>query len=340
MKLIDLFRRKKSKEIDVDINTLEQGFERFKIDKKYNEQAFFSMINLYCKTNGFYLEDLHLRNKFNKNTFNYEDGLLGSFKKSDYNHINTILNTDGYYKFHNKLNKNTVSNLIDFANKSETIAVGIDNSNYRIYDFNNPISNSYLLSRNDLINNFDIQKLIMDPVFRNIAREYFDSEPIFDFPVLMVSPMFSIHPSDASAQTFHFDLDRVKWLKIFVYLSDVNKENGPHYYIKGSHLPGNKPKELLDRGYSRISDIDMMNFYDDSSLVEVTGEAGSVIVGDTKCWHKGSPVKEGCRYVLQLQYTANLFGGDIKKNIVTNPTEEFSQFVNKNKFFCSNIQLV
>ena len=38
-----------------------------------------------------------------------------------------------------------------------------------------------------------------------------------------------------SAQEFHFDLDSIKWLKFFIYLTDVEANTGPHIYVKGTH---------------------------------------------------------------------------------------------------------
>ena len=34
-----------------------------------------------------------------------------------------------------------------------------------------------------------------------------------------------------AAQMFHFDMDRPKWLKFFIYINDVNEKNGPHFFI-------------------------------------------------------------------------------------------------------------
>ena len=62
-------------------------------------------------------------------------------------------------------------------------------------------------------------------------------------------PTIKSETTNKSAHFFHFDLDRPKWLKLFIYLSDVGNLNGPHIYIKNS---GDKSFiEYLDR---RITD--------------------------------------------------------------------------------------
>ena len=56
------------------------------------------------------------------------------------------------------------------------------------------------------------------------------------------------------AQLYHFDLDRPKWLKFFIYLNDVeNLDHGPHSYIKNTHKVFAKPYKILIKRYQRIS---------------------------------------------------------------------------------------
>ena len=104
--------------------------------------------------------------------------------------------------------------------------------------------------------------------------------------------------SSEAAQLYHYDLDHIKWLKVFIYLTDVGNEDGPHVYIPKSHISGNKNYKLLERGYSRVNDDEMSKFQKIEPK-RVTGPAGSIIIGDTKCFHKGSPVISNPRLVLQ-----------------------------------------
>ena len=130
------------------------------------------------------------------------------------------------------------------------------------------------------------------------------------------STTYSKKPSKDAAQWFHFDLDRVSWLKVFIYLTDVGIENGPHCYIEGSHKVGSKPYELLKRGYVRISDKEISHFYGKSKIKLMTGKKGDIFIGNTKAWHKGTNLKQGNRLVLQLQYTNSFFLLDPDKHEV------------------------
>ena len=98
-----------------------------------------------------------------------------------------------------------------------------------LFDPKDKKSNIYKFNSNDLIQNQWVQKLIMDPVLINIAANYLVVNPILILQ-LCGGPQTLKQKEDA-AQEYHFDLDRPKWLKIFIYLTDVNKDNGPHCYI-------------------------------------------------------------------------------------------------------------
>ena len=56
----------------------------------------------------------------------------------------------------------------------------------------------------------------------------------------MVEHKLSKKADSEAAQMFHFDLDRIKWLKFFIYLTDVKINSGPHVYVSGTHKPFSK----------------------------------------------------------------------------------------------------
>jgi ectoine hydroxylase-related dioxygenase (phytanoyl-CoA dioxygenase family) len=147
-------------------------------------------------------------------------------------------------------------------------------------------------------------------------------------------------PSKEAAQWFHFDLDRVSWLKVFVYLTDVGLENGPHCYVAGSHKIGSKPYELLKRGYVRISDYEISNFYSSKKIKLMTGEKGDIFIGNTKAWHKGTNLKEGNRLVLQLQYTDSFFLLDPDEHEIQIKNENLKKYLNINPGFLKGRKII
>ena len=109
-----------------------------------------------------------------------------------------------------------------------------------------------------------------------------------------------------AAQAWHFDLDGIGFVKQFIYLNDVDENNGAHMYIPHSHKPGGKNQLLLNRGYSRIADSDM-NCMQNGTPITICGEAGSTFFGSTLCWHKGGAIQSGMRAMIILEYSVSKF---------------------------------
>src|SRR5262249_44741776 len=89
----------------------------------------------------------------------------------------------------------------------------------------------------------------------------------------------------------------------------VDAGGGPHTYVRGSHRTGSKPTDLVARGYVRIPDEDIRRHYREEDIVSVTASAGSVLVGDTRCWHKGTHPVATPRLLLQIEWASTLVHG-------------------------------
>ena len=122
-----------------------------------------------------------------------------------------------------------------------------------------------------------------------------------------------IEKNNHSAQMFHFDLDRICWLKVFIYLTDTDENSGPHEYIETSHKVGAKPQELLNEGYSRISEEKIMKHYKKEKFKKICGSKGTVFIGDTSCYHRGFPPRNNHRLMLVIEFSNSLFGASQKK---------------------------
>ena len=244
------------------------------------------------------------------------------------------LNEKGYAKLSQNLNTNHVNELVKLA----TTLKCFNGEKFVLFDEKSITNTRYNFDSNDLINQSSIQQLIMDEYLIDIAREYFDSEPIFDIPVMWWSTPFGNVPSSNAAQLYHYDLERVKWLKIFFYLTDVNDSNGPHQYIEKSHKVNSKPIELLSKGYKRISDDEIGNYYNIDSFKVIKGLKGSAFAADTLCWHKGTKLIKGNRLVLELNYASSLLGTNHEKLKVKTPTDSFKLFCKKNSFYTKNFK--
>lgn len=161
---------------------------------------------------------------------------------------------------------------------------------------------------NDLIKFFKKSKII------SLVENYFESKAY----VLDLSMWWSNVSSKVdsfSAQDFHFDLDSIKFLKVFIYLKDVTENEGPHVYVEGTHKSFTKPYEILKRGYSRVSDDEISKYYDYKKIHKVIGKKGTIFIGDTKCFHKGLVPLKSNRLIFQLIFSNSKFGSKKINNL-------------------------
>ena len=74
------------------------------------------------------------------------------------------------------------------------------------------------------------------------------------------------------------------------------------YLLKGPHQVNTKPQDLLNRGYVRIADHELASVYGEESFVAVTAPRGTIVAGDTKCWHRGTKPEARPRLMAQIQF--------------------------------------
>lgn len=171
-----------------------------------------------------------------------------------------------------------------------------------------PVSNQLKLSiEDDEALNLDIYKIIAkDHLLNTVAQLYLGSPPLIDIVTawrLLPPKEYRDEDLSSNALMYHIDLDRFNFLKLFVYLSDVDEGSGPHRYVPKTHLV-NLPTEVKeDRRYSdlEISELGL-------NSLNIIGKYGTVILADTHCLHKGSVPIEKHRDIFQVEYCLSLFG--------------------------------
>lgn len=123
----------------------------------------------------------------------------------------------------------------------------------------------------------------------------------------------------AVAQRYHRDPDDYRFCSLFIYLTDVGPENGPHIYLRRSHdlerfretLRGRisdarRVEEIVESSLYRdgnSADLEsVVNEYLRDMLVEYVGNAGSAFIEDTYGLHKGQSLVTGRRLVFWVRY--------------------------------------
>lgn len=315
------------------------GLIIFSFLKRTPQSSYQALIGLFCLTGGKSNDLLSkIIAKFRK-PYKLGDtmGILGRLDESKRRNILLKLNQDGYYVFEKILPEFVCDSLLQFATTQPASIRPMDGESNKkslsiCYDRNTPQAIRYDFSTQDLLSNTDIQNLLTDISLISIAQDYLGSKPSLDVLSMWWHTSFSDKPDKEAAQFFHFDMDRIKWLKIFIYITDVSTNNGPHTFVAGSHKTGGIPERFLEKGYSRLDDEDVFKNYGMENIIEFSAPKGTIIIEDTRGLHKGKHVAEKDRLILQLQYSNSLFGGYYPKaNFGTNQTPKLKEMIKKYK---------
>lgn len=139
-----------------------------------------------------------------------------------------------------------------------------------------------------------VLRVITDPYILAIAERYLGCRPtLSSIGIRWSFPARA--PTDV--QMLHRDPDDWRFLKVFVYLTDVDETSGPHAYVLGSHKTRGR---LRARPYT-IEDV--RSDYGPDAVRRVLGSAGTSFIADTYGIHTGElPVNEK-RLIFQCQYS-------------------------------------
>jgi hypothetical protein len=222
------------------------------------------------------------------------------------------LNADGYAILDTKFDPQIVQELATyFASAPCTLTsdqeLNMDPEDRVVVDFENPLAVKYSVDTNAVLMNATVRKMLLDRGLLQVAQEYLGSTPIVDIVTAWYS-FPSANPSHEAAQLFHFDLDRVRWLKVFLLLTDQTIETGAHVYIPGTQRDGGISSGLLAKGYARLEDPEVEAFYPKETWKSMVAPAGSILLEDTRGLHKGISLQRDHRLMLQFEYTQTLFG--------------------------------
>ncbi len=222
------------------------------------------------------------------------------------------LNSDGYAILDTKFSPEIVQELSSYFASAPCTLTSDEELNMApedrvVVDFENPLAVKYSVDTNTVLMNATVRKMLLDRGLLQIAQEYLGSTPIVDIVTAWYS-FPTANPSHEAAQFFHFDLDRVRWLKAFLLLTDQTIETGAHVYIPGTQRDGGISSDLLAKGYTRLQDPDVENFYPKDTWKSMVAPAGSILLEDTRGLHKGISLKRDHRLMLQFEYAQTLFG--------------------------------
>ncbi|RTR05357.1 hypothetical protein [Halomonas nitroreducens] len=144
-------------------------------------------------------------------------------------------------------------------------------------------------------------RFALDESILNTVGQYLDSAPLIASIELIYSMPSGVSEDDRSkSQWFHRDHIGKKIAKLFVYIRDVERQNGPLRFIP---LEASKKVPWWQQIPHHIPDEIMGKYVDEGELVEYCGEAGSAVFVDTdRLFHCGSRCSEP-RLAFIVNYT-------------------------------------
>ena len=180
----------------------------------------------------------------------------------------------------------------------------------------------WLVDRFALLACPEIAALASDPNLVAVAQAFIGAPPILTQIVCWWSAPYSTSTEQVktAAQQFHQDRDYIKFVKVFVHLTDVNDDNGPHVFIAGSNTDYATVSKNRLRASKRLSNEYLESVYDSQRFRTFTAPRGTVLFEDTSGFHRGTPVVSGHRLMLQFEFASTLYGSP-QYRIDSIPTE-------------------
>lgn len=207
------------------------------------------------------------------------DGYFGGFS----------LNEESLTALRNKCSESIAYSKTD---PSQTLQVNSENPQ-------NPIVGHFQFQYNNIEEWDSVKQIIYSDKIVALAKDYLGKEPVihnvtiwWSFPLKDEEGEFIESPFYG----YHYDIDDVKFVKLFVYLNDVDEETGPHVILSGTH----KNKGLFEIKNRRLSDEVAEQRYSGKKRV-MMGPAGTAFFEDTFTYHKGTNPQKP-RLLFQVEY--------------------------------------
>lgn len=200
---------------------------------------------------------------------------------------------DGYLIIPQPLSKIDIENLIEALKGKQCIDRARPELGH--FSYNTPPHVTHTADINNIVDIPEVIKFANNKDILTIVEEYLGSKPIID----NIKAWWSIPGFDVAEheQFYHRDNDSIRFIKLFMYLTNVDDSNGPHTFIKGSHISNN----FLDR--RRFSDEEIEKNIKTTEKVVFKGPIGTCFLEDTYGIHKGSLPILNSRLIIQVRYS-------------------------------------
>ena len=289
------------------------GYPEFKRTGKTPESAYLALRELYVRTDGHFndvWQSLYAVKNPPVTLPPVNDRVLKGVTAKEIGNAVNALNRDGYYVFPQRVDDRLCQELHEFSLRTPAY---MQKEGYyskepeKVFDPHNPVAPIYRFDGADTLNQAAAQAIMADPILLNTTQQYFKSSARYcNVQMWWTSPHECDSPSSQLAQMYHWDMDRVRFLNFFIYLTDVGPNDGPHAYIRNSHW--RKPARFRQNNFCRFSDAECSEHYPAEDFVQITGPRGTIMAVDGRGFHKATMPTEGNRLIYLVSLSSSLFG--------------------------------
>lgn len=158
-----------------------------------------------------------------------------------------------------------------------------------------PLCHTAVYSDDVTLNCPHVMDTVNHPTVLAAVGELFGCKPTMS----NVSMWWSLpgHAKAEHAELFHRDVDDWLFIKLFIYVTDVDEESGPHVFVRGSHRSAKLAK------IARYTDEEVAQTFGSDNVLCLTANAGTSFLENTYGMHKGQLPKSRRRLLLQAQYS-------------------------------------
>jgi hypothetical protein len=172
----------------------------------------------------------------------------------------------------------------------------------------------------------EICEILGNPRLLGIADQYLGYVP----SIYSVHVFWTFKGQEGNTHKFHRDYDDFRFLTLFVYLTDIDENDGETQFIPGSHLSPQARQPYREKGsslpFDASADFDPGAFFPPQhrdlgpeqlvkaeeifarNKVSMGGKAGSAYLADTYGLHRGTPILKQDRLACWIRFglTQNL----------------------------------
>ncbi|MEM8943665.1 MAG: phytanoyl-CoA dioxygenase family protein [Planctomycetota bacterium] len=244
------------------------------------------------------------------------------FSGLDHDAVISNLRRDGFTVLGKLFDATTVARILDSVKGLKAYDYLVDKDKLFNVDQLPDGVRTAMFRREDLAEVDEITKIANDPKLLSVVQDYLGAAPLLSNILMWWS-----YPAGSAIgpQHFHRDVDDFRFLKLFVYLTDVDENRGPHVCVKTSHTDSDAGMREL----RRYQDDEIFGRYGNDAVTTIVGTAGTALLSDSFGFHKGTPPSTGTRLLLQFQWSLLPIGIENYQPTQRQPAYPYDREVNR-----------